>query len=110
MYDIARLAWAKGEFFKNYPDEKVYRHSLKEEVTALRLVAEAAAADLKSGKVKTLEVSLDNLVKLNGDGMLEPYILFAHPDQGIALDYAAYRKVNRDKLRRYWLEVVIGIK
>jgi tetratricopeptide (TPR) repeat protein len=110
MYDIARVAWAKGDFFKNYPDEKVYRHSLKEEATALRLVAEGAARDLKSGKVKALEVSLDNLVKLNEAGMLEPYILFAHPDQGIARDYAAYRKANREKLRRYWLEVVIGIK
>jgi tetratricopeptide (TPR) repeat protein len=110
IYDITRIAWSKSEFFKNYPDEKVYRHSLKEEATALRLVAEAAARDVKSGKVKTLDVSLDNLVKLNEGGMLEPYILFAHPDQGIARDYAAYRKANREKLRRYWLEVVIGIK
>jgi tetratricopeptide (TPR) repeat protein len=110
MYDLTRMAWSKGEFFKNYPDEKVYRHSLKEEAAALRMVAEAAAKDLKSGKVKTLEVSLDNLVRMNDSGLLEPYILFAHPDQGIALDYAAYRKANREKLRRYWLEVAIGIK
>lgn len=110
MYDLTRIAWKQSDFFKNYPDEKVYRHSLKEEATALRMVAEAAAKDLKSGKVKTLEVSLDNLVKVNDTGLLEPYILFAHPDQGIARDYAAYRKVNRDKLRRYWLEVAIGIK
>ncbi len=110
MYDLNRIAWKQGEFFKNYPDEKVYRHSLKEEAAALRMVAEAAAKDLKSGKVKTLEVSLDNLVKLNDSGLLEPYILFAHPDQGIARDYAAYRNTNREKLRRYWLEVAIGIK
>jgi tetratricopeptide (TPR) repeat protein len=110
MYDLTRMAWSKGEFFKNYPDEKVYRHSLKEEAAALRMVAEAAAKDLKSGKVKTLEVSLDNLVRMNDNGLLESYILFAHPDQGIALDYAAYRKANREKLRRYWLEVAIGIK
>jgi hypothetical protein len=83
---------------------------LKEEAAALRMVAEAAAKDLKSGKVKTLEISLDNLVRINDNGLLEPYILFAHPDQGIALDYAAYRNANREKLRRYWLEVAIGIK
>ncbi|MDX6578337.1 MAG: hypothetical protein QOE96_4290, partial [Blastocatellia bacterium] len=93
-----------------YPDEKVYRHSLKEEAAALRMVAEFAAKDLKSGKVKTLEVSLENLVRVNDAGLLEPYILFARPDQGIARDYAAYRKANRDKLRRYWLEIAIGIK
>ena len=110
MYDLTRIAWKQGEFLKNYPNEKVYRHSLKEEAAALRMVAEAAAKDLKSGKVKTLEVSLDNLVRVNEAGLLEPYILFAHPDQGIARDYVDYRKANREKLRRYWLEIVIGIK
>jgi hypothetical protein len=105
---VTRIAWAKGEFRKNYPDEEVYRHSLKEEAAAFRMVAEAAANDLKSGKVKALELSLEMLVKLNETGLLEAYILFARPDQGIAHDYAAYRAANRDKLRRYWLEVVIA--
>jgi tetratricopeptide (TPR) repeat protein len=107
IYNLTRIAWSKGEFFKNYPDEKVYRHSLKEEAAALRMVAESAANDLKSGKIKALEQSLAVLVKLNEGGLLEPYILFAHPDQGIVRDYAAYRKDNREKLRRYWLEVVV---
>jgi tetratricopeptide (TPR) repeat protein len=108
MYDVTRMAWSKGEFLKNYPDEKVYRHSLMEEAAAFRMVAEAAAKDLKSGKVKALELSLDMLVKLNETGLLEAYILFARPDQGIVRDYAPYRAANRDKLRRYWLEVVIA--
>ena len=108
MYDLTRIAWSKADFFKNYPAEKVYRHSLKEEAAAFRMVAEAAAKDLKSGKVKALEPSLAMLVKLNEDGFLEAYVLFAHPDQGIARDYPAYRAANRDTLRRYWLEVVIA--
>ena len=108
MYDLTRIAWSKTDFFKNYPAEKVYRHSLKEETAALRMVAEAAARDLKSGKVKSLETSLDNLIKLNNAGLLEAYVLFARPDDGIVRDYIAYRKDNREKLRRYWLEVVIG--
>jgi tetratricopeptide (TPR) repeat protein len=110
MYDLTRIAWSKGEFFKNYPEEKVYRHSLKEEAAAFRMVAEAAAKDLKSGKVKALEPSLAMLVKLTEDGFLEAYVLFARPDQGIARDYPAYRAANRDKLRRYWMEVVVGVK
>jgi hypothetical protein len=101
------MAWRKTDFFKTYPEEKFYRHSLKEEAAALRMVAEACSKDLKSGKVKTLEASLDSLVQLNDAGFLEAYILFAHPDAGIAKDYAAYRKINRDKLRRYWLQVAI---
>jgi tetratricopeptide (TPR) repeat protein len=107
MYDLTRMAWQKSDFFKNYPEEKVYRHSLKEEVAALRMVAEAAAKELKSGKIKALEPSLDSLVQLNDAGLLEAFVLFARPDQGIARDYPAYRAANRDKLKKYWLEVAI---
>jgi tetratricopeptide (TPR) repeat protein len=107
VYNFTRDAWQKSEFVKNYPNEQTYRHSLKEEASALRMVAEACAKDLQSGKVKTLEPSLDMLVKLNNAGLLEAFVLFARPDQGIARDYAAYRAANRDKLRRYWLEVAI---
>jgi tetratricopeptide (TPR) repeat protein len=107
MYNFTRIAWQKGDFAKNYPAEPAYRHSLKEEAAALRMVAEACAKDLKSGKVKTLEPSLETLVKLNDAGLLEAFILFARPDQGIARDYPAYRATNREKLRRYWLEVAI---
>jgi tetratricopeptide (TPR) repeat protein len=107
LYDLTRVAWQKADFYKNYPDEKTYRHSLKEEAAALRLVAEACAKDVKSGKVKTLEPSLDSLIKLNDRGLLEAFILFARSDAGIARDYASYRTANRDKLRRYWLEVAI---
>lgn len=107
MYDLTRMAWQKSDFFKNYPDEKEYRHSLKEEAAALRMVAEACSKDLRSGKVKALEASLDSLVQLNDAGFLEAFILFARADQGIARDYAAYRKDNREKLRRYWLQVAI---
>ncbi len=108
MYDLTRIAWSKADFFKNYSEEKIYRHSLKEETAALRMVAEAAARDLKSGRVKALETSLANLIKLNDTGLLEAFVLFARPDEGIGRDYAAYRRDNREKLRRYWLEVVIG--
>ena len=107
MYSLTRAAWSKSDFFKNYPAEKAYRHSLKEEASALRVVAEACAKDVQSGKVKTLEPSLQMLIKLNDDGFVEAYVLFAHPDQGIARDYSAYRAANRTTLKRYWLSVVI---
>jgi tetratricopeptide (TPR) repeat protein len=110
FYDLTRATYKTASFAREYPDEKEYRHSLKEEATALRIVAEIAAKDLKDGKVNTLDDSLKNLIKLNDAGLLEAYILFARPDQGIARDYDTYRKTNRDKLRRYWLEVVIAAK
>jgi tetratricopeptide (TPR) repeat protein len=108
LYDLTRVAWTKGEFAKAYPNEKTYRHSLREEAAAFKIVAEAAAKDLKSGKVKALSAPLSALVKLNEAGLLEAYILFARPDRGIAEDYASYRQSNRDKLRRYWHEIVAG--
>ena len=107
LYNQTRTAWFKSDFFKNYPNEKVYRHTLKEEATAFRMVAEAAAKDLQSGKVKALEPALALLVKLNEDGFVEAYVLFARPDEGIARDYSAYRSMNREKLKQYWVNVVI---
>ena len=108
FYDLTRATYKTASFPKEHPDEKEYRHSLKEEATALRIVAEICAKDLKDGKVKLLDQSLRNLVKLNDAGLLEAYILFVRADAGIARDYDAYRAVNRDKLKKYWLEVVLG--
>jgi tetratricopeptide (TPR) repeat protein len=108
FYDLTRATYKTASFAKEHPGEKEYRHSLKEEVTALRIVAEMASKDLKEGKTKLLDLSLRNLIKLNDAGFLEAYVLYARPDAGIARDYPAYRAANRDKLRRYWMEVVIA--
>jgi len=108
FYDLTRATYKTATFPKEYPDEKEYRHSLKEEVTALRIVAEVAAKDLKEGKARSLDDSLNAVIKLNDTGLLEAYVLFARPDRGIARDYNGYRKANRDKLHRYWLEVAIS--
>ena len=108
FYDLTRVAYKTTSFARDYPNEKEYRHSLKEEANALRTVAEVASKDFKAGKTKLLDISLHNLIKLYESGFLEAYVLYARPDAGIARDYVAYRAANRDKLRRYWLEVVIG--
>lgn len=108
LYDFTRSAYPTASFAKDHPVEKAYRHSLKEEATALKIVAEAASKDLKAGKVKSLDASLANLVRLNEAGLIEPYVLFVRPDEGIAKDYVAYRQANINLLRRYWAEVVIA--
>jgi tetratricopeptide (TPR) repeat protein len=109
-YSLARAAWQAGQFAKEYPNEKAYRHSLREEAEALRLVAEAVAQDVKQGKIKSVNPSLAVLVRLNEAGLLEAYILFARADQGIAQDYPSYRIKNRDKLLRYLAEFVAPAK
>lgn len=100
-YGISRAAYPQALFAKDHPNETTYRHSLAEEARALRMVAEAASKDLQAGKIKQLEPSLANLVKLHNEGLLEAYVLLGRADAGIAQDYSAYRQANADKLRRY---------
>ena len=107
MYGIARAAWAMSDFAKHYPEEKTYRHSLKEEAAALRGVVEALANQQEEKKIKQLTPSLETLLKLNRDGLLEPYLLLVMFDKGIAQDHPGYLHANRDKLRRYVVEYVL---
>jgi tetratricopeptide (TPR) repeat protein len=102
-YGATRSTWRKEKFAKTFPQEKTYRHSLAEEVDALRSVLTLATGDKK---VK-LSPAMAKLKKLNDEGLLEAYILLARPDDGIAEDHSAYLKQNRDKLRRYVVEYVL---
>jgi tetratricopeptide (TPR) repeat protein len=112
-YGMKRAAWTTNDyekFRKEYPAEKAYRHSLREEAEALRAVAEAVRNQQKEGKVKQPSVDLQLLVQLEEAGLLEAYVLFGRTDEGIARDYVEYRKANRDKLRRYLLEYLASGK
>jgi hypothetical protein len=104
VYGGTRSLWHKEKFAKTFPDEKAYRHSLNEEVEALRGVISAATSEKK---VKKLSSALAKLNELDSKGLLEAYILLAKPDDGIAADYPNYRVQNRDKLRRYVVEYVL---
>jgi len=96
-YGLVRASWTMSEFAKQYPKEKKYRHSLKEEAAAFR----SAIRVLEEKKVKDPDRSLQTIVKLEKEGLLEAFILLAMPDEGIAQDFPAYRKTNADNLRRY---------
>ncbi len=108
MYSLVKAAWMTDKFEKEFPEEKEYRHSLREETEALKAAIESLQIQLKEGRVKesALDVSMANLLKLHRAGLIEPFILLAKPNEGIAKDYVEYRKANRDKLRRYLLEFV----
>lgn len=106
MYGMSRTSWATSEFGKAFPTESTYRHSLREEAAALRSVIEAVKQSEREKQISELDPSLAKLMELDNNGLLEPYILFALADRGIAQDYAEYRKANREKLRRYLLEYV----
>ena len=111
VYSLARADWMTDEKRKEeFPNEKEYRHSLREEVAALKMVTDVVAESIKEKKVKAngLDISVANLIKLQQADLLEPFILFVQADKGIAQDYAEYRKKNRDKLRKYLSEVVVN--
>lgn len=106
-YAAARAEWRAKRFAETYPGE-TYRHSLAEEVAALHAVSAAASSSAWAGK--ELTPALHNLIELDKAGMLEPFVLFALVDRDISQDYDAYRKANRDKLRRYLLDYVAANK
>jgi tetratricopeptide (TPR) repeat protein len=103
-YSGTRSQWEKEKFKKTYPSEKEYRHTLAEEVDALRSVVSTA----KSTKPKKLNDQIAMIETLDKDGVLEAYILLAIPDAGIAKDHRDYLRYNRDKMRLYVTKYVIG--
>ncbi len=103
-YDSVRAAWRdvaggrSAAFAAALPSETAYRHSLAEELAALRAAGKAGGDDPRTRNIATL----DSL------GLLEPFVLIAGSDAGVAQDYPGYRAAHRDALRRFWREVVIG--
>jgi hypothetical protein len=75
------------------------RHSLAEETEALAAAASASAES--SSKEKSKDPDLALLQSLSQAKMIEPYVLLNGADQGIAMDYAAYRRTHRAQLEEY---------
>jgi tetratricopeptide (TPR) repeat protein len=98
-YGLTRASWQE-EFAKQYPNEKTYRHSLKEEAAAMRSALKVLS-EQKGGDANKIDPSLQVIKKLEKEGLLEAFILLALPDEGIANDFPAYRKTNVEDLRRY---------
>lgn len=100
-YTAARADWRKTRFASAFPGEKTYRHSLTEEIDAIR----SALTIARENKVDDAELKI--LQKLDAEGLLESFILLAHVDEGIARDYRPYWTDNRPKMRLYVLNYVI---
>ena len=100
-YPMERALWRNEKFVKEFPRAKSYRHSLKEEVSALSVVASVFDENKKKGKIKNPDPALILLSQIKADGFLEPYVLLVRPDEGIAQDYMVYQAANRDKLIQF---------
>ena len=105
MYSNIRVSYHGELFAKEFPNEKTYRHSLKEESTALRAVVTTVKG--KKLKPEQLDESLRNLVELYDAGMLDCWILISGADKGIEQDYAVYRKDHRQLLHDYMDRFVV---
>lgn len=105
MYSMTRAMYQGDMFKKSFPEEKQYRHSLKEEDAALSVVA--SSVEEKKIKPKKLDESLRNLLDLQKAGMLDCWILIHGADQGIAQDYETYRKDHRQLLHDYLARFVV---
>lgn len=88
-YDSVRAAWQ---------GEAEHRHSLPEEAAALRAAFAAGGAEPRTRFIGDLDAA----------GMLEPFILFARADEGIAEDFPGYRAGNAQQLRLFLLEWFVG--
>jgi tetratricopeptide (TPR) repeat protein len=107
-YEKTRQSWKQDRFKKEYPSEPNYRHSLREETEALdAMVAVLAPEAASMKKAEKLDPSLLALIRIDHDGLLEPFVLLNRADPEIAKDYPAYRKAHREKLYQYVDEVVL---
>jgi tetratricopeptide (TPR) repeat protein len=108
VYSRVRATWRGEHFAKEFPKEKTYRHSLREEAGALEFIATSLEKNYPQPSDRQhLQPQLQTLLELYDRGMIEPYILISTPDSGIARDYADYRAEHRDKLRAYISQVLI---
>jgi len=105
MYSLIRAGYRGDVFKKDFPNEKTYRHTLKEESAALSSVA--STLEEKKIKRNKLDESDRNLLDVYDAGMLDCWILINAADDGIAQDYAAYRDQHRKLLHDYIERFVI---
>jgi tetratricopeptide (TPR) repeat protein len=104
-YSLCRAGYRGDQFAKAFPNEKEYRHSLKEEDECLTDVL-AIVRETKT-KSEGMDESLRNLLEVSDAGMLDCWILINGADQGIVQDYAAYRDAHRQLLHDYLARFVV---
>lgn len=87
-----------------------YVHTLDEEMDAITAMLADVQKKLASGAVtqEKLEPGIKNLLALQKDNMLEPFILLSFNDAGIRHGYPEYRAAHRDQVVSYIDRYMIG--
>jgi hypothetical protein len=98
-YSLSRANYRDNRFKKDFPNEKQYRHTLKEEDAALSSVVSILKE--KKTKPENLDESLRNLLEVSNAGLLDCWILISGGDNDTAQDYVAYRDEHRQLMHDY---------
>ncbi len=108
MYGMNRALWSGDKFKKEFPNEPKYRRTLREEADCLSVMISSLKEqkDYKKHPEK-LDASLQELIKIQDAGFLEPFVLLSRADNDIAQDYASYRDTHRENVRRYLDEYLV---
>ena len=107
IYGMNHSLWMTEKFKKEFPKESEYRHTLKEENEGLEMFIEALSNAKDKKQDKDSAALLNTLKRIQDGGFLEVFALLNRADAGLAQDYAAYREANREKIRRYFNELVL---
>jgi tetratricopeptide (TPR) repeat protein len=87
-----------------------YVHTLSEEMGAITAMLADIKKKLASGALtqEKLEPGIKNLLALEKDNMLDPFILLSFNDAGIRHGYPEYRAAHRDRVASYIDRYLIG--
>lgn len=107
-YAMGRASWRTEKFRQEFPNEPKYRRTMREEADALHLMVNVLKEQKDFEKKKaSLDPALQQLVRIDEIGLLEPFTLLNRADGEIAQDYGPYRAAHRDTLYRYFDEFVV---
>jgi tetratricopeptide (TPR) repeat protein len=108
IYGMERALWRQEKFKKEFPNEQKYRRTMREETNCLHLMVTTMTEQKDFDKnQKNLDPALQQLVKVDRAGFLEPFALLNRGDNDIAQDYVPYRVTHRDIIYRYFDEFVV---
>ena len=62
---------------------------------------------MRNDSIKYPDSGLINLLRLDDEGLLEPYILLVRPHENFGEDYLSYREKNRGKIREFIVRYVL---
>jgi len=107
-YSMGRASWHTEALQKEFPNIPRNRRTMQEEVHALNLAVTVLKEQKNYKEIfGRLDPSLQQLIKIQELGFLEPFVLLNRADNEIAQDYEPYRATNRDTIHRYLDEFVV---